>query len=245
MLLSFFRTGTGHRVGRRPLATPSAPQISFTREVRFDASSVHSRYGPARCSPPGLIAQERHSGLPCPPRLLRPGFQIAGSPHASAGYDYGAKLRIAPAGLSPASTAASLAAPFPGTGFRNRSSIRPRRPRPLRFNRHCPPSHSAPNTPRSSADGNPIAAMNSGTAVSCPAHILRKLELSNFSSAAKSLDQGVEHRVGECHDPALWRRTTISVGIVGKAKHRASQVSHEQNVVTVEYVVGLVVVDLQ
>ena len=65
--------------------------------------------------PPGLIAQERHSGLPCPPRLLRPGFQIAGSPHASAGYDYGAKLRIAPAGLSPASTAASLAAPCPGT----------------------------------------------------------------------------------------------------------------------------------
>ena len=42
---------------------------------------------------------------------------------------------------------------LPGTGFRNRSSIRPRRPRPLRFNRHCPLSNSAPNTPRSSADG--------------------------------------------------------------------------------------------
>lgn len=49
----------------------------------------------------------------CPQRLLRPSFQIAGSPRASAGYDYGAKLRIAPAGLSPASTAASLAAPPP------------------------------------------------------------------------------------------------------------------------------------
>ena len=30
---------------------------------------------------------------------LRPGFQVAGSPRAPAGYDYGAKLRIAPAGL--------------------------------------------------------------------------------------------------------------------------------------------------
>ena len=49
----------------------------------------------------------------CTPRLLRPGFQIAGSPRASAGYDYGVKLRIAPAGLSPASTAARLAATLP------------------------------------------------------------------------------------------------------------------------------------
>ena len=50
-----------------------------------------------------------------PPGLLRPGFQVAGSPRTPAGYDYGAKLRIAPAGLSPASTAASLAAPCPKT----------------------------------------------------------------------------------------------------------------------------------
>ena len=41
----------------------------------------------------------------------------------------------------------------PGTGFRNRSSIGRRRPKPLRFDRHSPPSNSAPNTPRSSADG--------------------------------------------------------------------------------------------
>ena len=49
----------------------------------------------------------------CPPGhpgLLRPGFQVAGSPRAPAGYHYEAKLRIASAGLSPASTAASLAA---------------------------------------------------------------------------------------------------------------------------------------
>ena len=50
-----------------------------------------------------------------PPGLLLPGFQVAGSPHAPAGYNYGAKLRIAPAGLSPASTATSLAAPLPCT----------------------------------------------------------------------------------------------------------------------------------
>ena len=51
----------------------------------------------AQC-PPGL------------PGLLRPGFQVAGSPRTPAGYNYEAKLRIASAGLSPASTAASLAA---------------------------------------------------------------------------------------------------------------------------------------
>ena len=38
-------------------------------------------------------------------------FRSPGSPRAPAGYHYEAKLRIASAGLSPASTAASLAAP--------------------------------------------------------------------------------------------------------------------------------------
>ena len=33
----FFRTNTGHRAGRRPLAAPSIPQISFMQEVHFDA----------------------------------------------------------------------------------------------------------------------------------------------------------------------------------------------------------------
>ena len=46
------------------------------------------------------------------PRTLLPGFQVAGSPLAPAEYDYDAKLRIAPTGLSPASTAASLAEPL-------------------------------------------------------------------------------------------------------------------------------------
>ena len=53
--------------------------------------------------------------LGCPlglPRLLRPGFQATGSPRVPAGYHYDSNLRIASAGLSPASTAASLAAPL-------------------------------------------------------------------------------------------------------------------------------------
>ena len=53
----------------------------------------------------------RASQLPGLPGRLLPGFQNTGSPHVPAGYDYGVKLRISPAGLSPASTAASFAAP--------------------------------------------------------------------------------------------------------------------------------------
>ena len=130
MRLSFFRTGTGHRVGKRPLATPFIPQISFTREVPFRRLIRSLSLRPYSL----LASRADRTGAaqrpPCPPRLLRPGFQIAGSPRASAGYDYGAKLRIAPAGLPPASTAASLAAPCPGTsGLRQAESgvLRPHR----------------------------------------------------------------------------------------------------------------------
>ena len=49
---------------------------------------------------------------PCLVALL-PGFQVTGSPRVPAGYHYGVKLRITPAGLSPASATASLAAPHP------------------------------------------------------------------------------------------------------------------------------------
>ena len=56
---------------------------------------------------------------PCLVALL-PGFQVSGSPRIPAGYHYDAKLRIASAGLSPASTAASLAAPpSPSFAWRN------------------------------------------------------------------------------------------------------------------------------
>ena len=33
----FFRTGSGHRVGGKPLAAPIAPQISFMRDDLFVA----------------------------------------------------------------------------------------------------------------------------------------------------------------------------------------------------------------
>ena len=33
----FFRTGTDHRVGRKPLAAPTTPQISFMQDIVFDA----------------------------------------------------------------------------------------------------------------------------------------------------------------------------------------------------------------
>ena len=41
--------------GKKPLASPMLPHISFTRGPHFDGSFVRSRYGPPGCSPPGLI----------------------------------------------------------------------------------------------------------------------------------------------------------------------------------------------
>ena len=84
------------------------------RESLFGASFVRSRYGPPACSPPGLTRPVRPSGPTGLPGLLLPGFQVPGSPHVPAGYHYGTKLRIVPAGLAPASTSASLAAPPSG-----------------------------------------------------------------------------------------------------------------------------------
>ncbi len=105
----FFRTGTGHRVeGRNPW------QLQYTHKsascgADFGGLSVRFRYGPPGCSPPGLT---RPAELNVSPAYQ--GFYFRASSHRvtpiTAGYNYGAKLRIAPAGLSPASTAASLAA---------------------------------------------------------------------------------------------------------------------------------------
>ena len=70
---------------------------------------VRFRYGPPGCSPPVLTRPEELNGSPA----IR-GFYVRASSHQvasmTAGYDYGAILGTAPAGLSPASTAASLAA---------------------------------------------------------------------------------------------------------------------------------------
>ena len=82
--------------------------------THFDASSVRFRYGPPACSPPALTGPAGLYVPASPLGLLLPGFQVTRSPRMPAGYNYDAKLRIASAGLSPASTAASLAAPGRG-----------------------------------------------------------------------------------------------------------------------------------
>jgi len=41
--------------GKKPLATPMLPHISFPWGPNFDGLFVRSRYGPPGCSPPGLI----------------------------------------------------------------------------------------------------------------------------------------------------------------------------------------------
>ncbi len=97
----------------KPLAAPTSPLESASCGSQFSASGPFALATAllfARLT--GLTRPGVPKGFPGLPRLLLPGFQVIGSPLMPAGYDYGAKLRIAPAGLSPASTAASLAAPF-------------------------------------------------------------------------------------------------------------------------------------
>ena len=111
------------------------PAISFTREVPFRRLIRSLSLRPYSLLASRADRTRAAQRPPCPPRLLRPGFQIAGSPYASAGYDYGAKLRIAPAGLSPASTAASLAAPCLGTSRTRQAEIRVLHPHRLHRSR--------------------------------------------------------------------------------------------------------------
>jgi hypothetical protein len=113
------------------LATPNTRSNQLHAELAFDDWFVRFRYGPPvrslslrpSCSPRGLARPGEDS--PGHPRLLLPGFQATGSPRMPAGYHYDAKLRIASAGLSPASTAASLAAPPPSVPPQAPSSGRP------------------------------------------------------------------------------------------------------------------------
>ena len=73
----FFRTGTGHRVIRRPLAAPITPQISFMREVFSTLNPFTLVTALLFARPTGLT---RPAGL-CVPAgplgLLLPGFQVA------------------------------------------------------------------------------------------------------------------------------------------------------------------------
>jgi hypothetical protein len=106
-LSQFFHTDTGHR-GK--VGTTWHLQQSRNSALRgdsnFDDLSVRSRYGPPGCSLPGLI-QTRQT-------LPAWNFYFRASSHwvtpMTAGYNYGAKLRIAPVGLTPTTTAAILAA---------------------------------------------------------------------------------------------------------------------------------------
>ena len=106
------------------MATPNVRSNQLHAELAFDDWFVRFRYGPSVCSPRWADQTSGAQGPLGLPRLLRPGFQVSGSPRIPAGYHYDAKLRIASAGLSPASTAASLAAPpSPSFAWRNNPTL--------------------------------------------------------------------------------------------------------------------------
>src|SRR5262249_29766975 len=65
--------------GKKPLAPPMLPPISFTWGPNVDGSSVRSRYGPPGCSPPGLI-RPRTRGVPSPPEACTSGLPALKSP---------------------------------------------------------------------------------------------------------------------------------------------------------------------
>ena len=110
----FFRTGTGDRVERRPLASPNTPASRIPCGERFfDASYGRSlSLRPSRLFA-SLSDRTRGTSSSLPTEAFTSPLPDAGSPRHPWGYDYDAKLRIAPAGLPPASSAASLAALAP------------------------------------------------------------------------------------------------------------------------------------
>ena len=107
-LPSSFRTSTGHRVGEgNPWHSKTQQPTSRWRGFRRLVRSLSLR-------PFWLLASKvGRSGSRPPLSRLLPGFQPSGSPLSAAGYNYGATLGFAPAGPSPASSTASLAAPPP------------------------------------------------------------------------------------------------------------------------------------
>ncbi len=130
----FFRTGTGHRAERRPLASSNTPASRIPCGERFfDASYGRSlSLRPSRLFA-SLSDRTRGTSSSQPTEAFTSPLPDAGSPRHPWGYDYDAKLRIAPAGLPPASSAASLAAPAPRTTsdrFRQRTNEAIRRAQP-------------------------------------------------------------------------------------------------------------------
>src|SRR4051794_11852400 len=94
------------------LGTPNTPAIRFTRDPFFEASLVRICYGLSGCSPPWTD----RTRFPWPTGDFY--IQASGGSVAlpAAGYDYNSLWTPLLAGLSPAGTAASLAAPDP-SGF--------------------------------------------------------------------------------------------------------------------------------
>ncbi len=107
------------------LGVPNTPQVSFMWEISFSRlrTIVRFRYGPPVRSPPWLTRPTGHCVPASPQRLLHPSSLAQGHPCTS-GICYGAKLGIAPAGLSPASTAARLAARPPKIPYVRFSRVR-------------------------------------------------------------------------------------------------------------------------
>ncbi len=112
----FFRINIGHQVaGIYPWRLQiSRNQLRAGAVFRRPVRSLSLR--PSWLLAPGLMRSDNIL-LPFLPGLSHPGFQVAGTPRTPAGYNYGVIQNTTPAGLSPASTAACLAA-LPHFGFR-------------------------------------------------------------------------------------------------------------------------------
>ena len=125
----FFRIGSGHQGDENPLAFTNNPTSQFPGGDMFSSLGKRSfAFATALrfARPPTDLNRGDSVLLPAHEGFYFPAYRHRVAP-VPAGYDYGAKLRSAPAGLSPASSAASLAAPHP--------SCHAGRPPSLHFNK--------------------------------------------------------------------------------------------------------------
>ena len=90
------------------LDTPKTPTIRITWGSNFVASLVHSCYGLPDCSPP-LVGSDRDCSPP--PEAFTSRLPAGSVALTAAGYDYDIDWTPMSAGLAPAGTAASFAAP--------------------------------------------------------------------------------------------------------------------------------------